>query len=276
MWRRVRDDLERALVLDAPPRRIVSLVPSLTELVCDLGAGDRLIAVTRFCTEPAARVAALPRVGGTKTPRLEQILALRPDLVLVNAEENQRDDFDRLLTAGVPVFVSFPRSVAAVVDGIRRLGIVLEADAPAAALAARIEAARRALAPRIAPAARVFCPIWRRPYMSFNRDTYCDDLLACAGGANLCAAAATRYPVVELAEIAAADPQVILLPDEPYPFAERHLASLAPLHTSSAWRAGRVHLVDGKALSWYGRRTPDALRLFHALLHPERALPDSS
>ncbi len=268
MTRRVRDDLDRELLFDAPPRRIVSLVPSVTELVCDLGAGDRLIAVTRFCTEPAALLAALPRIGGTKTPAVDDIIALQPDLVLLNAEENQRADGQRLIDAGLAVFVSFPRTVAAAAESVGRLGAALACE-PAARLVAEAIAAALGAAATATPAApvRVFCPIWRRPFMSFNHDTYCHDLLVSAGGANVCAADAARYPVVELDVIAAADPEVILLPDEPYPFAERHLPSLEPLRGTSAWRSGRIHFVDGKALSWYGRRTADAVRRFRALLH---------
>src|SRR5690606_23749475 len=157
--------------LAAPPQRIVSLVPSLTELVCALGAGDRLIAVTRFCTEPAAQLAGLTRVGGTKTPSIDEIVALQPDLVLVNAEENRRDDYARLLAAALPVCVRFPRTVAAAVDGIGRPGAALDCAPAATALQAAIAAAQAALAPlRAERSVRVFCPIWQRPFMSFNRD----------------------------------------------------------------------------------------------------------
>ena len=273
MWRAVTDDLGRMLTLPAPPRRIVSLVPSVTELLCDLGAGDRLVGVTRFCTEPAAVVAGLPRVGGTKTADCARLTQLRPDLVVMNGEENDRAHFDALVAAGLAVFVSFPNSVAAAGQGIARLGAAIGAEAAAAALARRIEAVVGALRPLLARRPRVFCPIWRKPWMSFNADTYCHDVLASAGADNLCAGAAARYPVVDLAEIAAADPQVILLPDEPYPFAPRHLPTLEPLHGTTAWQNRQVHLVDGKALSWYGARTPAALALFFRLLQPDTPLP---
>lgn len=266
----VVDDLGRPLDL-VPAQRIVSLVPSVTELICDLGAADRLVGVTRFCTEPPAVVAGLPRVGGTKTADCDAIAALRPDLVVMNSEENDRAHFAALETAGLPIFISFPTSVAAAARGIERLGLALGAEQAASQLAQRIDAALAALR-GLAPApVRVFCPIWRKPWMTFNADTYCHDLLATVGGANLCAAAADRYPVVELAAIG--DPQVILLPDEPYPFAERHLETLAALHGSSAWRAGRIHLFDGKDLSWYGRRTLSGLTNLFRLLHPELTWP---
>lgn len=260
------DDAGRSVVLAAPPRRIVSLVPSLTELVCRLGAADRLVAVTRYCTEPPDIVAVLPHLGGTKNPQIDEIRALQPDLVLVNSEENRREDFAALLAAGLTVFVSFPTTVAAAATSIERLGRVLDSEAAALDLSRRIAAASRAAAVPGLAALRVFCPIWRRPWMSFNADTYAHDLLRCGGGENVCAGLGQRYPTVDLDRIAAADPEVILLPDEPYPFAERHRGALRPLERTTAWAQGRVHFIDGKALSWYGHRTPDALALFAGLL----------
>jgi ABC-type hemin transport system substrate-binding protein len=256
------DDLGREVDLAAPPRRIVSLVPSLTELICSLGAAGRLVGVTRFCTEPAAVVARLPRIGGTKNPQVESVSALTPDLVLVNSEENRRDDFDQLLAAGLRVFVSFPTSVAAAADGIERLGRLLGVEPAGRALAGSIRATLASLSGHTLAELPVFCPIWRKPWMSFNRDTYADDILRCAGGENVCAADATRYPVLDLGQVAAAAPRVILLPDEPYPFAARHRPALAGLAGTPAMRLGRVYLVDGKALSWYGPRTPAALCYF--------------
>ncbi|MGH7789973.1 MAG: helical backbone metal receptor [Candidatus Binatia bacterium] len=260
------DDAGRSLRLAAPPQRIVSLVPSLTELVCHLGAAHRLAGVTAYCTEPPEVVATLPHLGGTKNPQVDEILALAPDLVLVNSEENRRTDFDALLAAGLAVFVSFPTTVAGAATSIERLGRVLDLEAPAGALAGRIAAAGEAAATPGMAALRVFCPIWRRPWMSFNAETFAHDLLRCAGGENVCAGLAERYPTLELDRVAAADPQVILLPDEPYPFSERHRSALRGLAGTTAWQQGRVHFVDGKALSWYGHRTPDALALFARLL----------
>jgi ABC-type Fe3+-hydroxamate transport system substrate-binding protein len=263
VWRRLSDDTGRSISLAAPPQRVVSLVPSLTELVCSLGGASRLVGVTRYCTEPASVVAGLPKVGGTKTPSLQQVVELHPDLVLMNEEENKREDFQVLTKAGLTIFVSYPRTVDAAASGIERLGNALDADAEAGAMAAQIRSAAAAIPQR---AVRVFCPIWRKPWMSFNRDTFAHDLLRCAGAANLCADRSDRYPVVELQDISQADPEVILLPDEPYPFAERHRAALEPLAQTSAWRAGHVFFTDGKALSWYGPRTAAALRDLRALL----------
>ncbi len=268
MWRRIRDDAGRLLELNEPPQRIVSLVPSVTELICHLGGAARLVGVTRFCEEPADVVARLPRLGGTKSPARDGVAALRPDLVVLNSEENRRADFDALESAGHRVFVSFARSVEETVASVERLGEALGLDSTSAALAAEIRRAHQTACSANGRRARVFCPIWRQPWMSFNRDTYCHDLLAAAGGDNVCADAAARYPTVELAAIAALAPEVVLLPDEPYRFTERHRSALAALAETPAGRGNRIHLVDGKALSWYGPRTAAALTYFRGFLAP--------
>ena len=263
MWRQLSDDVGRRVDLAYPPCRLVSLVPNLTELVCALGRSDRLVGVTRFCTEPADVVAGLPKLGGTKNPDVEAIVRLAPDLVLVNAEESRREDFQALTAANLTVFVSFPRSLAATLGSIERLGAAIDAAAPGAAMVNDIASV---LADPPDRRVRTFCPIWRKPWMTFNRDTYCDDLLRLAGAANVCADSPERYPVVELDAVAEADPEIILLPDEPYPFAERHRAALTALSGTAAWRQGRVHFIDGKALSWYGHRTAPAVRDFRRLI----------
>jgi len=251
------------------PRRIVSLVPSLTELLFALGAGDAVIGVTRYCTEPADRVEALTKVGGTKTPNLRAILDLAPDLVIMNVEENRREDFEALQSAGVPLFVSEPKTVADGIALIARLGAAVGepergrtlADEQAAGVAAvHADVARRAQ-----PPIRYFCPIWKKPWMTFNADTYAHDVLRVAGGENVATDRPQRYPEVGLVAIAARAPEIVLLPDEPYPFRERDLPALALLAETPALAAGRVHLVDGKALAWYGPRIAAGVALFAEL-----------
>jgi ABC-type Fe3+-hydroxamate transport system substrate-binding protein len=264
VWRQLTDDLGRPVLLPAPPRRIVSLVPSLTELVCALDCADRLVGVTSYCTDPPAVVGATAKVGGTKNPDLRRIFELRPDLVLLNSEENRAEDFQDLAAAGVTLFVSFPHSLDETAASVERLGMALDAGRQATALAGEIRSAGTTAPTHLRR--RVFCPIWRKPWMSFNRDTYAHDLLLRAGGANVCAAWPGRYPVVELEVIVPADPEVVLLPSEPYPFSERHRRLLGDLEATSAVRNGRVYLVDGKALFWYGARTAAAVSEFQRLL----------
>ena len=261
---RISDDAGRPFRLDAPPRRIVSLVPSLTEILFAVGAGDAVVGVTRYCTDPPERVAAVPKVGGTKNPDLAAIVALRPDLVVINAEENRREDFEALTGAGLRVFVTEPKTVAGALQLIARLGVAAGHGERGAHLAAsQAEGIRDVVAAAASrPSVPYFCPIWRKPWMAFNADTYAHDLLRIAGGRNVAANRSERYPVVTLEEIAAADPAVILLPDEPYHFTARDLPALAPLAVTRALREKQTHLVDGKALSWYGPRIASAVASF--------------
>ncbi|MBI3786306.1 MAG: ABC transporter substrate-binding protein, partial [Deltaproteobacteria bacterium] len=253
-----------------PAARVVSLVPSLTELLFVLGGGAGVVGVTRYCTEPRESVRTLTKVGGTKNPDVGAIVALRPDLVIVNAEENRRQDFEALLQHGLTVFVSFTRTVVQVAALMRRLASLVGMEPTGEALAGEIESAvheiqQRRPAHGVRPR-RVFCPIWKNPWMVFNRDTYNDDLLCQAGGENLFRGLPERYSRVEIEAVARLQPQVILLPDEPYAFSAKDLESLDGLDGTPARHDGRVHFVDGKALSWYGPRTVEALRQFKKLL----------
>ncbi len=257
-----RRDASGALVaVPVRPARIVSLVPSITELLFTLGLEGRIAGVTIFCSEPRAQVARTPKVGREKDPDLSRIRALQPDLVVANMEENRRDVIEALRAEGVTVWVTFPRTVAEGIALVRELGALTATDERAAALAGPLVVARANTLARGAgpPRARVFCPIWRGPYMTVNRDTYVNDVLETCGGANVFAASAARYPTVTLDEVRAAAPDVILLPDEPYRFRDAHRADFAPLADVPAIRSGRVHLVDGKLLSWYGPRIGEAL-----------------
>lgn len=252
------------------PRRIVSLVPSLTELLFALGAGDAVVGATRYCTDPPDRVGSLTKVGGTKNPDLEAVTALRPELVVMNDEENRREDFEALSASGLRVLVTGPRTVD---DGIRLIA-TLGAAVGRADLGTRLAAAQEAgvaavrAALRGRPAVPCFCPIWKTPWMGFNADTYAYDVLRVAGGRNVLADRLERYPEVTLEEVAAHAPAVVLLPDEPYRFGARDLPALAPLAATPALRRGAVHLVDGKALAWYGLRIVDAVETFARFFAP--------
>jgi len=252
----------------APPRRIVSLIPSTTELLCRLGLADALVGVTVYCREPADLLRDKTRIGGEKDPDLERIRALAPDLVVANVEENVRAHIDRLREWGIPVHVTYPRTVAGAIAMIRELGEVTGTVARATALADELDALlaqARAATRRRAPV-RVFYPVWRGPYMTVGADTYIHDMLAVCGGANVFADAPDRYPTVTLDEVAARRPEVILLPDEPFRFRRTHVDDFTPYHDVPAVRDGRIHLVDGKPFSWHGPRIADALRTLPNLL----------
>jgi ABC-type Fe3+-hydroxamate transport system substrate-binding protein len=172
----------------------------------------------------------------------------------------------------VPVWVTFPRTVREGIQLVRELGEVTGALDPAVALAGRLE--RRyeetARATARAAACRVFCPIWRGPYMTIGPDTYVHDMLRVCGGENIFADRPERYLTVTLEEVEARAPDVILLPDEPYRFRAPHLADLDPLPDLRARTAGRIHFVDGKLLSWYGPRIGEALERLPPLLAGSR------
>jgi len=279
-----------ALTFTHPPRRVVSLVPSMTESMFDLGFGETVVGITDYCTRPAAALAHLPRLGGPKNPHLNEIIDLKPELVLANWEENTRQAVETLEDAGLFVWVTFPKSVRNALDVLWTLvGLYGSREA-----AIRLEVLEMSLDWACNSAAesqpmRYFCPIWHEKtsvgvpwWMTFNADTYAHDLLTVMGGENIFARRTrrypleadlgqepaqdsgerdTRYPRVTLEDIANANPQVILLPDEPYVFSEAQRQELVTLLVESeAVRQGHVYPVDGSLITWHGSRLAHALR----------------
>jgi ABC-type Fe3+-hydroxamate transport system substrate-binding protein len=215
------------------------------------------VACTRFCEQPD-----LPAIGGTKNPDIESIVALSPDLVIVNDEENRIEDADALVDAGLRVHSMSPRSVADVGPAVALLGDAVGVDAPAPFAPNDWERwldEQRAVAPGVARRAAVL--VWRRPWMTTNADTYGSSLLELLGIENVFADAGERYPETTLEEIAARRAELVVLPGEPYPFKARHVDEVETIV-----RGADVWLVDGRDLFWWGIRTPDAVaRLCEAL-----------
>ena len=257
-----------SLSLASPPRRIVSLIPSITEILFSLGLGEAVVGCTIFCTEPREGVAGKTRVGGEKNPKLEVIREIAPDLVVANIEENLREHVEALRASGIAVYVVYPRTVADGIRLVRDLGQVAGAPVRGAQLADRLETMLDAVRRRVAAGrrSRVFCPIWRKPYMTINADTYVHDMLSECGGDNVFGGLPRRYPEVSVEDVAGARPEVMLLPDEPYKFRRAHLADFDAHPDIPALRDGRAHLVDGKLLSWYGPRIEAALERLPRLL----------
>ena len=234
--------------------RIVSLCPSLTELVFDLGRGGDLVGRTKFCVHPAGAVEAVEAVGGTKNPKVDRIIALRPDLVLLNEEENRREDAEALAAAGVRCHASFPRDAAETAAMVRAIAAALDRPLEGERIAADIERRAEAVRERWAeaPAVRFAYLIWRRPWMAAGADTFVSAMLALAGGENVFDGP-DRYPAVAPDEIAAHDPALVLLSSEPFPFRDEHAAELAE---ATGLPRERFRFVDGELLSWHGSRTP--------------------
>lgn len=226
-----------------PYRRIVSLVPSLTELLLDLGAP--VVGRTRYCVYPAKQVAGIPSVGGTKDFDLASIRALAPDLVIANLEENSAEPL-LALRETLPVWTTRVRDLPEALTTIVTLGQLSDRAAAAERLAAAIQTRFAELIP--GRQTRVLYLIWRRPWMSVGGDSFIHDLLARCGWQNL-VGEQIRYPVLEAEELRKLAPELILLSSEPYPFSQKHLPELRALCPQA-----RLALVDGGFFSWYGSR----------------------
>jgi ABC-type hemin transport system substrate-binding protein len=251
-------------VRGVPPERIVSLVPSLTEALFAFGVGEKVVGRTRYCTQPPRAVGRIPKVGGTKKVSVPRILELEPNLVLAVEEENARKNIEELKEADIPVLVGAPKDVAGAIDLLKELADRVGAPRAEEVLGPIERVYRKLLAGRREEAQRVFVPIWKKPYMSVGSDTYVHDVLKTCGGENVLGGA-TRYPMVTLEEVEATRPEVILLPDEPYPFSAEDLEEFYSLGVPAA-REDRIHLVDGKLLTWYGPRMASSLVQLSALL----------
>jgi ABC-type Fe3+-hydroxamate transport system substrate-binding protein len=258
----VRDDLGTEIVFDGPPRRIVSLVPSMTETVIDLGAAERLVGVTRYCVHPAEVVARLPQVGGTKGFSFERIAALKPDLILANKEENRKHQVDKL-RAAYRVFVSYPRTVEESIGMVRSLGTLTGRSAQATEFAGAVDQVLGSMETSIvARPLRTACMIWHEPWMAAGAETYMNALLTRVGFVNVFDAGDGRYPKTTLSEIVERKPDLVILPDEPYAFAAKdkeHLDAFLQDHGSRT----RVLLFDGSLLTWFGTRTLKGLQALY-------------
>ena len=293
---RIDDDRKRPVDIFGTPKRIVSLLPSETDNVRALGCLERLVGRTDYCTAVGPEIAAIPSVGGTKDLDVEAIVALAPDLVLVNQEENSRKGVEELCRRGFPVFISFPCTVAAAVAHLARLARMLrvEGDPAAKDLVRRGYALVNSVQPASNPV-RVFAPIWADPLMTADGRTYLASVIEAAGGINvfhdrprlyplaadLGRAAAlpedsvverdTRYPRITLDEVIERDPELMLFPDEPHPFTEADVAPFRALDVAAA-RAKQLHVIRGNDLLWQGARTIEGVERIRAYVRGARTV----
>ena len=261
-----------------PYRRVVSLVPSLTDTVCGLGAADRLVGRTLYCTEPRMQVRGVPEFGGTKNPKVEQIIDTRPDLVLACVEENKAEHLEALEAAGIPVYAVMPRvlndidgllgtfgELLDVADAARRARADLSADhAEAAAWRERLSAHRRLQdAPYPVPAATL---IWKNPWLAAGAGTHTNAMMEAVGLDNVFADR-SDYLAIELEDLARHEIDLILMPDEPYRWSKRDAVVVAEA-VGCADAPEFCPRFDGKLLTWYGTRTAPSLRELVRLLEP--------
>lgn len=275
--------------LSAPPQRLVSLVPSITASLFDLDLGERVVGVTDFCPQPPGLATALPTIGGPRELSIEKILGLKPDLILANQEENQREAVEQLKAAGVAVWVTFPRSIDQAIEMLWAF-LRLKPSNPQATnkllvLERSLEWARRALEDQ--PLIPVFYPIWIDSYqdipwfMSVHSNTYAHDVLEVCGARNIFADRERRYPLeadlgmlepeaagerdqryprVTIDEVRSLAPELILLPDEPFAANADSIGQVRELlHDTPAVQTGNIQTIDGRLVHWHGTTLGRAL-----------------
>jgi len=258
-----QDALTDAIGVQHPPAqdraRIVSLVPSITELLFHLGLGGQVVGRTSFCIHPREALAPVPRVGGTKKPRIDKLRELRPSHVIVNVDENRKQDVDVIAEFTPHIIVTHPLVPDDNLALYRLLGGIFAKQGAARRLCGEFQRARDALVNAAAtlPPQRVLYLIWHDPWMTISRDTYISRMLALANWETAGHDPETRYPEVRPDGQLLADTDIVLFSSEPFPFKPAHVQELRGL-TGDAGTA--CAFIDGEMTSWYGSRAVEGLR----------------
>lgn len=251
-----KDQIGRLIKLEKVPKRIISLVPSQTELLFDLGLEQEIVGVTGFCVHPKSARKNTTVIGGTKDPKIDRILALNPDLVIANKEENRKEDVE-ILAQHCPTWVSDVSDLASALAMIREVGALVGREGQAAHMASQIADGFAGIE-RPASRTDALYLIWRKPWMAAGRGTFIDAMMRQIGLQN--ALEQDRYPELSEAAMAELQPKHLLLSSEPYPFTQKHLRELQTICPKS-----QIHLVDGEMFSWYGSRLLPAAAYLKAL-----------
>lgn len=239
-----QDPTGHSFSLSSFPQRIISLVPSQTELLYDLQLGDRVAGITKFCIHPTEWFRSKTRVGGTKDPHLSIIRSLAPDLIIANKEENRKEDIE-ILQKEFPTYTSIVDNIAQALEMISFIGGLTGTQEKAGSVLQQIKGS---LTIQTNAKHRAAYLIWKDPYMTIGGDTFIHDMMRIAGLENVFASQ-TRYPVTDINEIKELAPNYLLLSSEPYPFKEKHRQEL-----QEALPETKVMIVDGEMFSWYGSR----------------------
>jgi ABC-type Fe3+-hydroxamate transport system substrate-binding protein len=253
------DQLGRTIFMEGNPKRIISLVPSLTELLYDLGLETEVAGVTKFCVRPDHWFRKKPKVGGTKTPNLETIRKISPDLVIANKEENTKESIEELAKE-YPVWISDIRNVQHALSAILLIGDITGKSAEADVLVQNIRSqfAKNAQPVHSLPFQAAYL-IWRNPYMAVGGDTFIHDMMMSCGLVNIFAHRCRYFPI-DFASLASSNRTLILLSSEPYPFKEKNKQEL-----QHSLPEAKIMLVDGEMFSWYGSRLKYAPQYLHQL-----------
>ncbi|MBD8490374.1 ABC transporter substrate-binding protein [Echinicola sp. CAU 1574] len=249
-----RDQMEREVWIEKIPKRIISLVPSQTELLLDLGLEDRLVGVTKFCIHPSRIKQEKKIIGGTKQFRFDVIKELRPDLIIGNKEENYKEGIERL-AKDYPVWMSDVFKLEDALEMIREVGLITGKEQEAYIIAKNLTEKFKQTFPQRGTAVYL---IWQDPIMVAGKNTFINDMMGKAGFKN--PIEEERYPSISLKELISLDPDYVLLSSEPFPFKEKHMG----FYRTAIPRA-RVKLVDGEMFSWYGTRLLQAPEYFKSI-----------
>ncbi len=255
--------MHRNVEIAFPPKRIVSLVPSQTELLYDLGLQDEVVGQTLFCVHPQEMHASKPRVGGTKKPSVEKILALKPDLIIGNKEENDQETITEL-AKHCPVWMSDIQQLDDALDMIVKIGKLVNKEYEAQLLAQTIITSflRFKNKPQTTNVKqKAVYLIWRNPWMAAGKSTFINDMMNSIGLENLAIREESRYPELSAQQLQKLNPSLILLSSEPYPFKEKHMEELQLLCPGA-----QILLVDGELFSWYGSRLVHSVQYFTELV----------
>lgn len=252
------DQLGRTIALAKMPERIISLVPSQTELLYDLGLREEVVGITKFCIHPEEWFRSKTRVGGTKKVDFEKIKSLQPDLIIANKEENEESQVKELMRL-YPTWISDIKTLEDALTMILSIGKLTGKEMQATELSQTISGKFKELIP--SPGLSVAYIIWQNPLMTAGGDTFINDMLQRCGLRNVFNDK-LRYPQLSNEELIAANPNLVLLSSEPYPFKEKHIKEFKALCPKAM-----VLTVDGELFSWYGSRLIKAPEYFNSLLH---------
>jgi ABC-type Fe3+-hydroxamate transport system substrate-binding protein len=259
MRKTFKDQMGLEVNVEWPPKRIISLVPSQTELLYALGLTDEVVGITKFCVHPEEWFRTKQRVGGTKKLDFDKIAALKPDLIIGNKEENEEQQIKQLMQQ-YPVWMSDIHNLQNAYDMMSRVGELIDSKEKSDELIARIKEEFKKLE-QIKLSKRAAYFIWKEPYMVAGGDTFLSHILSLCGLKNVFADHKGRYPELSKEEIRESKPDVILLSSEPFPFSARHIDEFRQICPDA-----KVVLVDGEYFSWYGSRLADAPAYFRKVL----------
>jgi len=251
------DQTGQIITLKGPPQRIISLVPSQTELLFNLGLDKETIGITRFCIHPEIWYGSKNRIGGTKDLHLDKIKELQPDLVIANKEENTREQVEEIRKF-CPVWTSDIANLKDALEMIRGIGQLTGKSETANRLASEIETDLASVSKEFTPLTAAYL-IWKDPFMVAGGDTFINDMMKICGLDNVFDYK-FRYPEVTVEEIAAVSPNVVLLSSEPYPFRDKHIGLL-----ERQLPGVKISLADGEMFSWYGSRLLRSANYFRDL-----------